>query len=63
MRHLLLTGVMLVGALLAVLGTAEFLEGSQRQHAAAQAEAQQPADVATPARATPAIAKVAASSD
>jgi len=63
MRHLLLTGVMIVGALLAVLGTAELLERSERQHAAAQVEVLQPADVATPPRATPAIRKVAVSSD
>jgi hypothetical protein len=35
MRHLLLTGVMLVSALFAVWGVADLLEGSQRSHTAA----------------------------
>jgi len=56
MRHLLLTGVMLVSALFAVWGVADLLEGSQRSHTAAQVELRQRTGVATPQHATPAAA-------
>ena len=56
MRHVLLTGALLFGAFMIIQATAAMIENSHRADAAVRASLQQSADLATPTRATPAVA-------